>query len=64
MSERICPHCQMVIYDPESLSCHHCGESMKVASSGMMGFFNRSGTKAAVVIIVMIIVASFLMTVF
>lgn len=37
MSEKICPHCHMSIYDDEALLCHCCGESLRRASKGLLG---------------------------
>ena len=62
MSEYKCPHCAMPIYDDEALLCHFCGESLGRRSSGVMGKLSGAKAKLIFVLIVLVIIASFVIT--
>jgi hypothetical protein len=62
MSERACPQCKNPIYDEEALLCHFCGGSLH-RSAGVMGKMKNS-SKWVIGIIVAVVVASFLLSIF
>jgi uncharacterized membrane protein YvbJ len=55
-----CPHCGRWIQDDDALLCLYCGSSLE-RGSGFMGQFKTGRWKYAVLILLVIIIAAFIL---
>ncbi len=64
MSETSCPRCRNPIDDEDALLCHFCGVSLNRTSASLLGKIRGAGGKWVWIVIVAIVAAAMLASMF